>query len=112
MMAAAPVTAAPALAGAIKISVITVSFNSAGTIAKTLQSVASQTWPHVEHIVIDGASTDTTLAVVKEHGGHVGQLVSEPDKGIYDAMNKGVALATGDVVAFLNADDFGQVRPQ
>ena len=90
----------------LTITVITVCFNSGATIANTLQSVARQTWPHVEHIVIDGASTDNTLATVAVNSGRVSRLVSEPDKGIYDAMNKGVALATGDVVAFLNADDF------
>jgi glycosyltransferase involved in cell wall biosynthesis len=103
-MAAAPDRAATA--APLKISVITVCYNSAATIARTLQSVASQTWPHVEHVVIDGASKDNTLAVIAASSGRVSTLVSEPDKGIYDAMNKGVARATGDVVAFLNADDF------
>lgn len=90
----------------MKISIVTVSFNSAATIARTLQSVASQTWPDVEHIVVDGESTDGTMAVVAEHRAGLAHVLSEPDQGIYDAMNKGVALATGDVVAFLNADDF------
>ncbi|MEI6607908.1 MAG: glycosyltransferase family 2 protein [Verrucomicrobiota bacterium] len=90
----------------MKISIVTVSFNSATTIARTLQSVASQTWPDVEHIVVDGASTDGTMAVVAAHRARLTQVLSEPDQGIYDAMNKGVALATGEVVAFLNADDF------
>jgi glycosyltransferase involved in cell wall biosynthesis len=90
----------------MKISIVTVSFNSATTIARTLQSVASQTWPDVEHIVVDGASTDGTMAVVAAHRARLTQVLSEADQGIYDAMNKGVALATGDVVAFLNADDF------
>lgn len=90
----------------MKISIVTVSFNSATTIARTLQSVASQTWPDAEHIVVDGASTDGTMAVVAEHRAGLAQVLSEPDQGIYDAMNKGVALATGEVVAFLNADDF------
>ena len=89
----------------MKISVITVAYNSAATIAETLRSVATQTHPDIEHIVIDGASTDDTLTVVKTHGKHVQVLVSEPDRGIYDAMNKGLALASGEFVGFLNADD-------
>ena len=89
----------------MKISVITVCFNSSATIADTLRSVAMQTHPDVEHIVIDGGSTDTTLELVKSHGARVTQLVSEHDHGIYDAMNKGLALATGEVVGFLNSDD-------
>lgn len=90
----------------MKISVITVCFNSSATIADTLRSVAMQTHPEVEHIVIDGGSTDTTLELVKCHGARVTRIVSEPDRGIYDAMNKGLALATGNVVGFLNSDDF------
>jgi len=90
----------------MKISVITVTFNCAGTIARTLQSVASQSWPDVEHIVVDGASSDGTMALVDAHRAGLAHVLSEPDSGIYDAMNKGVELATGDVVAFLNADDF------
>ena len=89
----------------MKLSVITVSYNSAATIADTLQSVSEQSHPDIEHIIIDGASTDATLALVKQHGLHVATLVSEQDQGIYDAMNKGLALATGEVVGFLNSDD-------
>lgn len=89
----------------LKISVITVCYNSAATIARTLQSVAAQTWPDVEHIVIDGASSDATMAVVEAYHGSLAAVISEPDRGVYDAMNKGIALATGDVVVFLNADD-------
>ena len=89
----------------MKISVITVAYNSAATLARTLRSVAGQTHRSVEHIVIDGGSTDATRAVLREAGSHVSCFVSEPDHGIYDAMNKGVALATGDVISFLNADD-------
>ena len=89
----------------VRISVVTVCWNSAATIARTLASVAAQDWPDVEHIVIDGASTDGTQQIVAEHGSHVAQFVSERDKGIYDAMNKGIARATGDVIGILNADD-------
>ena len=89
----------------MKISVITVCFNSQATIERSLQSVVAQQWPEVEHIVIDGGSTDGTLAILERFRPHLAVLVSEPDKGIYDAMNKGLARATGDVVCFLNADD-------
>jgi len=89
----------------MKISIITVCYNSGATIGDTLRSVVAQSHTDIEHIVIDGASTDNTLAVVESLGAHVAKLVSEPDQGIYDAMNKGMALASGDIVGFLNADD-------
>lgn len=89
----------------MKITVVTVVYNSASTIADTLRSVAQQTHRNVEHIVIDGASTDNTLSVVRAEGRHVSKVVSGRDAGIYDAMNKGLELATGDFVGFLNADD-------
>ena len=90
----------------MKISVITVCFNSATTIAHTLRSVRQQTHDETEHIIIDGGSRDNTLALVASEGSHVVKVVSEKDEGIYEAMNKGIHLATGVVVAFLNADDF------
>jgi glycosyltransferase len=89
----------------MKVSVITVTFNSAPTIADTLASVASQSHPDIEHLVIDGASSDDTVAIAKRAGTRVACIVSEPDRGIYDAMNKGLALATGDLIGFLNGDD-------
>ena len=89
----------------MKISIITVAYNAAHTIVDTLESVVAQTHPDVEHIVVDGASTDGTLEIVKSHGQHVTRMISEPDQGIYDAMNKGLRVATGDVIGFLNADD-------
>jgi glycosyltransferase len=89
----------------MKISIITVCFNSAQTIADTLRSVGSQTHPDLEHIVVDGASKDDTLQIVRALAGRMTQVVSERDAGIYDAMNKGLALATGEFVGFLNADD-------
>lgn len=89
----------------MKITIVTVAFNAASTITDTLQSIAGQTYPDVEHILVDGASTDGTLAIVERHGKHVARMISEPDQGIYDAMNKGLRLATGDVIGFLNADD-------
>lgn len=90
----------------MKISIITVAFNAASTIADALVSVAAQTHPEIEHIVVDGASRDGTQGVVARHGSRVTTFVSEPDHGIYDAMNKGIGLATGEVVGFINADDF------
>jgi glycosyltransferase involved in cell wall biosynthesis len=90
---------------AIKISIITVCFNSAATIEDTLRSVAEQTHPDVEHIIIDGGSSDRTMGVVDRYRAGLSQVVSEPDAGIYDAMNKGLALATGEIIGFLNADD-------
>ena len=90
----------------MKISIITVCYNSEKTIGDTLRSVFEQKYENIEHIIIDGGSTDRTLAVVATAGAHVAKIVSEPDNGIYDAMNKGIALATGDVVGFINADDF------
>ena len=88
-----------------RISVITVCYNSADTIAAALRSVREQTWPEIEHIVIDGASTDGTQDVVAANGERVSLVVSEPDRGIYDAMNKGLARASGDIICFLNSDD-------
>jgi glycosyltransferase len=89
----------------MKISIITVCKDSANTIYGTLHSVAQQTYPDIEHIIIDGASIDNTLSVIQRYGTHAKTVVSEPDKGIYDAMNKGLLYANGDIVAFLNADD-------
>ena len=89
----------------MKITVITVTYNSAATVVDTLRSVAAQTHADIEHLIIDGGSTDDTLALVQSHGPHVARVVSERDQGIYDAMNKGLALATGEVVGFLNSDD-------
>lgn len=90
----------------MKISVITVSYNSAATIADTVRSVACQSHTDIEHLVIDGLSTDDTVKVVESNRHPNLMLSSEPDMGIYDAMNKGLARATGDIIGFLNADDF------
>ena len=90
----------------MKISVITVCYNSDKTIGHTLRSVREQTHSDVEHIIVDGGSQDNTLVVVKADGLHVAKVVSERDDGIYDAMNKGIALASGEIIGFINADDF------
>ncbi|MEO8583051.1 MAG: glycosyltransferase family 2 protein, partial [Flavitalea sp.] len=89
----------------LKISLITATYNSYLTVTDTLKSVATQTHPDIEHIIIDGESVDNTLSIVKKFP-HVHTVVSEKDKGLYDAMNKGIALATGDVVGIINSDDF------
>jgi len=89
----------------IKVTVITVCYNSVETLAATLRSVASQSWPNVEHIVVDGASVDGTQAVINKYRSGIAAVISEPDRGIYDAMNKGLRLARGDIICFLNADD-------
>lgn len=90
----------------MKISLITVCFNSAKHIADALRSVDTQRHPDIEHLVIDGASRDETLYVIARHPQPWRKVVSEPDKGIYDAMNKGLALAKGEVIGFINSDDF------
>lgn len=89
----------------IKISIVTATYNCAATIGDCLDSVATQTWNAVEHVVIDGASCDSTMALIRSHKNQPAVLVNEPDLGIYDALNKGVARASGDVVGFLHADD-------
>lgn len=90
----------------MKISIVTVCLNAAETLEETLRSVAAQDWPDLEHVVIDGGSTDGTLDIVARYGRDNLILFSESDDGIYDAMNRGLARATGDFVGFLNADDF------
>lgn len=90
----------------MKISVVTVAYNAHSSIDTTLKSVAEQTHPDMEYIIIDGGSTDGTQAYVKHHAKRLTHFISEPDGGIYDAMNKGLKLATGDVIGFINADDF------
>lgn len=89
----------------MKITVITVCYNSAATIVDTLCSVAAQEEVDIEHVIVDGGSTDGTQALVHQHAKPGYRMLSERDRGIYDAMNKGVSLASGDVIAFLNADD-------
>lgn len=89
----------------MKISIITVCYNSAATIEKTILSVASQTYKNIEYIIIDGNSIDNTIEIVKKYETIITKWISEPDKGLYDAMNKGIAIATGDIVGILNSDD-------
>jgi glycosyltransferase involved in cell wall biosynthesis len=90
----------------VRISIITVTRNAAAHLEKCIQSIAAQTHLDSEYIIIDGASTDGTSAIVERHRAFVAQFVSEPDSGLYHAMNKGIARATGDYVFFLGADDY------
>jgi len=89
----------------MKVSVITVCFNSEKTIADCVKSVASQNWTDLEHIIIDGNSTDSTLLVAEKHKHVNTTVISEPDSGVYDAMNKGLNIAEGEYVIYLNSDD-------
>lgn len=89
----------------LKVSIVTVSYNSVATIRQTIESVLVQSYHNIEYIVIDGASTDGTADIVRSFGDRVDYFVSEPDSGIYNAMNKGIARSTGDIVGLLNADD-------
>ena len=93
----------------MKISLVTVTFNSYRTLRDTIQSVLSQTYPDIEYIIVDGCSQDKTIDIIKEYEPLFhGQLkwISEKDKGLYDAMNKGIRMATGDIIGIINSDDF------
>lgn len=90
----------------MKISIITATYNSAAHIADCVKSVYDQSYRNIEHIIIDGASKDKTLDIINSLPNRVEKIVSEPDKGIYDAMNKGIKSATGDIIGILNSDDF------
>lgn len=92
----------------MKMSVVTVCLNSADTIEKTIRSVIGQTYKELEYIIIDGGSTDATVDIIKKYDNEISFWLSESDEGIYDAMNKGIARATGDVISFLNSSDWYQ----
>lgn len=89
----------------MKITIITICYNSASTIEKTILSVAGQSHKNIEYIIVDGNSSDNTLAIIKKYEDKISTWISEPDKGLYDAMNKGIAMATGDLIGILNSDD-------
>jgi glycosyltransferase involved in cell wall biosynthesis len=89
----------------LKISIITITYNSEKTLDDTIKSVLSQTYKNIEYIIVDGASTDGTIKIVTSYGDKITKFISESDNGIYDAMNKGLKLASGDIVGILNSDD-------
>jgi len=89
----------------MKITIITVCYNSASTLEKTIVSVELQSYKNIEYIIVDGNSNDGTIELIKKHEDKISKWISEPDKGLYDAMNKGIALATGDLIGVLNSDD-------
>lgn len=90
----------------MKVTIVTATYNSAATVRDTLESVKNQSYGNIEHLIIDGLSKDNTLDIIKEYKDHIAHQISEKDNGIYDAMNKGVSLATGDIIGILNSDDF------
>lgn len=90
----------------MKISIITVVLDSKHFLRDAIESVISQSYPDIEYIIVDGGSKDGSLGIINSYGNKISKVISEPDKGIYDAMNKGISLATGDVIGFLNSDDF------
>ena len=89
----------------MKISVVTVAFNAQATLPQTIESVLGQTYKDIEHIIVDGGSADGTLDIAERYKNKIAKFISQPDQGIYDAMNKGISLSTGEIVGFLNADD-------
>ena len=89
-----------------KITIITVSYNSVHTIRDTIKSILSQDYNNIEYIIIDGGSRDGTISIIEEYSAYINYYISEHDHGIYDAMNKGIKVATGDIVGILNSDDF------
>jgi len=89
----------------MKVSIITATFNSEKSIQRTIDSVAGQDYKNIEHIIIDGGSTDMTISIIQSNSNLISTFISEKDKGIYDALNKGIKLATGDIIGFLNSDD-------
>ncbi|MCD8182162.1 MAG: glycosyltransferase [Bacteroides sp.] len=90
----------------MKVSIITSCFNREATIRQAIESVLAQDYPDLEYIVVDGASTDGSLKVIREYRDRISTLISEPDKGMYEAINKGIRAATGDIVGLVHSDDF------
>ncbi|PCI99608.1 MAG: glycosyl transferase [Flavobacteriales bacterium] len=89
----------------LKVSIITVCYNSSETIEATIKSVVSQTHNNIEYIIVDGKSTDNTLEIIENYKNNISKIISEKDNGLYDAINKGIELATGEIIAILNSDD-------
>ncbi|MDD3138152.1 MAG: glycosyltransferase family 2 protein [Lachnospiraceae bacterium] len=94
----------------LKVSIVTVSYNAVATIEQTIQSVINQTYDNIEYIVIDGGSTDGTVDIIKKYADRIDYWISEPDKGIYDAMNKGINQASGSIIGMINSDDWYDLR--
>jgi glycosyltransferase involved in cell wall biosynthesis len=92
------------------VSIITVVYNGSKTIEQTIQSVLNQTYSNIEYIIIDGGSTDSTVDIIKKYDNNISQWVSEPDKGLYDAMNKGISKANGEIIGMINSDDWYEVN--
>ena len=90
----------------LKVSIITITYNSELTLAETIDSVVKQTYPNIEYIIVDGKSTDRTLSIIQSKQNHISKVISEKDNGLYDALNKGIAMATGDIIGILHSDDF------
>ena len=90
----------------MKITIITATYNNQKTLEQTIKSVLGQTYPHIEYIIIDGESTDRTLTIIEKYRRSFSEIICEPDWGMYHALNKGIKLATGDIIGFLHADDF------
>lgn len=90
----------------MKISIITITYNSEATLADTIESVVSQTYADMEYIIVDGGSTDNTLSIIDSYRDKISKVISEKDRGLYDALNKGIAMASGDVIGMIHSDDF------
>ena len=89
----------------MKVSIITVTYNSGKYLEDCIESVVKQRYKNIEHIIVDGKSNDNTLAIIKKYESHISKWISETDKGMYDAINKGIVMATGDIIGILNSDD-------
>ena len=90
----------------MKVSIITSCFNREATIGQAIESVLAQDYPEIEYIVVDGASKDRSLQVINQYKDRISRIISEPDKGMYEGINKGIRVATGDVIGLLHSDDF------